>query len=267
MLQYISLWFHRLLLLYAMIRSQYPRETHITFDTSTLMCGAEHIPNKVDIFIVAHFIGWILKSLMFRNRMFCWFLSILFETVEYSLSSTMTNFKECWWDRWVFDILLCNGLGIEMGHWILRKFKIKNIDWWNNIHAYKCVFIIVPMMYGEVNGFVFRNILNLRNSHPFHILRLAVMAISVFGIPMRYSQGKLRPLDFVAMAQYTLGEYAVLKLADCERTMDHTTPDVNAVYLWSFLFLVLLSARVTKTSAVNTFMCTALCMTTYLVSN
>ena len=27
----------------------------------------------------------------------------------------LPNFNECWWDRWLLDVLICNNLGIVAG--------------------------------------------------------------------------------------------------------------------------------------------------------
>uniref|UniRef100_A0A1I8FI86 Phosphatidylserine synthase n=1 Tax=Macrostomum lignano TaxID=282301 RepID=A0A1I8FI86_9PLAT len=40
----------------------------------------------------------------------------MFEILEYTLEhQLLPNFSECWWDHWIMDFLLCNGLGIVMG--------------------------------------------------------------------------------------------------------------------------------------------------------
>ena len=35
--------------------------------------------------------------------------------LEYSLEHQLPNFAECWWDHWVLDVVVCNGLGIYLG--------------------------------------------------------------------------------------------------------------------------------------------------------
>lgn len=53
----------------------------------------------LDEFILAHFIGWWLKAMMFRDVYFCWATSILFEVLEVTFAHWLPNFKECWWDH------------------------------------------------------------------------------------------------------------------------------------------------------------------------
>jgi hypothetical protein len=53
----------------------------------------------VDIFVVAHALGWYGKSLIVRDYWLCWILSVTFELLEYSLAHHLNNFAECWWDH------------------------------------------------------------------------------------------------------------------------------------------------------------------------
>lgn len=53
----------------------------------------------MDIFVVAHSLGWYGKSLIVRDYWLCWILSVAFELLEYSLAHHLNNFAECWWDH------------------------------------------------------------------------------------------------------------------------------------------------------------------------
>lgn len=83
----------------------------------------EAFSDKFDIFILAHFMGWIVKAIVLRDRLLCWVISILWEFVEISTAYFIPNFAECWWDQWIMDVLLCNGLGIECGLLFLRLYE------------------------------------------------------------------------------------------------------------------------------------------------
>lgn len=72
-------------------------------------------PVIFDIFIPAHFFGWIFHSMIIRDYTICWTLSICFEICEVLLRQWFPNFHECWWDSIILDILICNGLGIYIG--------------------------------------------------------------------------------------------------------------------------------------------------------
>lgn len=82
-----------------------------------------------DIFFVAHFLGWLAKALIFRNRIVCWVLSIYWELIEYSLIFFLPNFKECWWDSIIMDILIANALGIELGLYLGYFLEMKKYKW------------------------------------------------------------------------------------------------------------------------------------------
>jgi len=55
--------------------------------------------NAIDIFCLAHALGWFGKALILRDYWFCWILSVAFEFAEYSLQHQLANFAECWWDH------------------------------------------------------------------------------------------------------------------------------------------------------------------------
>lgn len=56
----------------------------------------------MDIFIVAHSVGWFFKALIIRDYWILWILSVMFEVMEYSLQHQLPNFAECWWDHVFF---------------------------------------------------------------------------------------------------------------------------------------------------------------------
>lgn len=68
-----------------------------------------------DEFVVAHFLGWYGKALLLRDTPILWLLSITFEFVELTFEFLFPNFKECWWDHVILDVIVCNGLGIYLG--------------------------------------------------------------------------------------------------------------------------------------------------------
>jgi len=85
--------------------------------------------NIFDEFVIAHFLGWFGKALIYRDLYLSWFMSILFEVLEKSLKHVLPNFAECWWDHVLLDILLCNGLGIFCAHKLLNYFEAKEYNW------------------------------------------------------------------------------------------------------------------------------------------
>ncbi|ESO97633.1 hypothetical protein LOTGIDRAFT_103737 [Lottia gigantea] len=93
-----------------------------------------HLKDKLDGFVPTHFFGWWLKTLILRDWWLCTVFSIMFEVLEYTLEHQLPNFSECWWDHWIMDALVCNGLGIYLGMKTLRYLKMKPYHWrsmWN----------------------------------------------------------------------------------------------------------------------------------------
>lgn len=73
------------------------------------------IRSRIDIFVLGHFIGWIVKAMLLRNVWLCWTISILWEITEFLFINMLPNFAECWWDSLLLDIIICNGGGIYIG--------------------------------------------------------------------------------------------------------------------------------------------------------
>ncbi|XP_032787452.2 phosphatidylserine synthase 2 [Daphnia magna] len=93
-----------------------------------------NVLDKFDAFVPTHFFGWWLKTLILRDWWLCTIISIMFEVLEYTLEHQLPNFSECWWDHWIMDALLCNGLGIIIGIQTLKYFSMKTYYWrglWN----------------------------------------------------------------------------------------------------------------------------------------
>ena len=88
-----------------------------------------NVLDKMDRFVLAHFFGWFVKGLLFRHRLMLWCMSILWELVELSTYYYIPNFAECWWDQWILDVLICNGLGIELGMLACKYLEHKKYEW------------------------------------------------------------------------------------------------------------------------------------------
>ncbi|KAJ8483372.1 hypothetical protein ONZ51_g4745 [Trametes cubensis] len=89
----------------------------------------QNIWNAIDIFCLAHALGWFGKALILRDYWFCWILSVAFEFAEYSLQHQLANFAECWWDHWILDVLVCNWLGTYLGMKTCQYFEVKHYTW------------------------------------------------------------------------------------------------------------------------------------------
>ncbi|CAF0783183.1 unnamed protein product [Adineta steineri] len=84
---------------------------------------------KMDFFVLSHFFGWWLKTLIIRDYWLCMVTSIGFEILEYSLEHQLPNFSECWWDHWILDALICNSGGIYLGMKTCEYLKMKRYNW------------------------------------------------------------------------------------------------------------------------------------------
>ncbi|PVV00906.1 hypothetical protein BB560_004696, partial [Smittium megazygosporum] len=168
--------------------------------------------NGMDIFVLAHSLGWFGKALVLRDNFMCWVISILFEFCEYSLEHQLPNFAECWWDHWLLDVLICNWLGIYAGMRFCHYFKtyewgtfgdaptIKaklkragaqftpyswtSFEWapTKNLKSYLgYIFFIISFILVELNVFYLKYLLWVPPEHFIVIARLAL--VFLFGLP------------------------------------------------------------------------------------
>ena len=98
----------------------------------------EVIAEKFDAFVFGHFVGWMMGSIICRNREILWFTQILWEIIEIVTCYFIPNFAECWWDQLILDIFLCNGVGIELGLIIANYLGFVRWEWcwlwsWPNV--------------------------------------------------------------------------------------------------------------------------------------
>ncbi|MBW0512674.1 hypothetical protein O181_052389 [Austropuccinia psidii MF-1] len=169
----------------------------------------QNIWNGIDIFCLAHSLGWFAKAVVLRDHWFCWILSIGFEIMEYSLQHHLPNFAECWWDHWLLDVLICNWGGLWLGmktcQWLtvspfswrglrpvnsMTHRRAKNAakqfvpyDWtefrWEGTKRFRnyisTVALLTVFLLSELNVFYLKSLLWLAPEHPIVITRLAAM--------------------------------------------------------------------------------------------
>ncbi|KAI0059613.1 PSS-domain-containing protein [Artomyces pyxidatus] len=166
----------------------------------------QNIWNSLDIFCLAHALGWFGKALILRDYWFCWILSIAFEFAEYSLQHQLANFAECWWDHWILDVLICNWLGTYLGMKACEYFEVKHYTWrgfrqsrgirsktkrvftqfsphdftafhWHGtqsfLHYVTVVMLLAVFLAAELHPFYLKSLLWMEPDHPFVIARLA----------------------------------------------------------------------------------------------
>ncbi|EFA78652.1 phosphatidylserine synthase [Heterostelium album PN500] len=69
-----------------------------------------------DEFIWAHLFGWWGKTLLLRDPILCWTLSITFEILELTFAHWLPNFHECWWDH--ISVIELNAFFLKTLLWI-----------------------------------------------------------------------------------------------------------------------------------------------------
>lgn len=89
----------------------------------------ENLYSRLDIFIPAHFVGWVFKALLVRHTGVLWTISVMWECTELFFAHILPNFYECWWDAILFDVVLCNGGGILVGMALCRKLEVRQFHW------------------------------------------------------------------------------------------------------------------------------------------
>ena len=169
------------------------------------------VRESVDIFFVAHVVGWWAKGVFLRDWRLGWALSFTWEILEYSFQSILPNFIECWWDHWIEDFLLCNGLGLWLGMLTVGALNAKTYDWtgtdrdepiardplsqarrlawqftpyefaryewrlFDSFYNFLAVALLITLLeVVELNAFVLKFVLYLPPGHPLNIARLAL---------------------------------------------------------------------------------------------
>lgn len=84
-----------------------------------------HFVRSLDVYVAAHFFGYIFKAIILRDWRLVTFVSLGFEFVEISAEHVLPNLCECWWDHLVLDVLLCNGGGTLVGILLLKYMRAK----------------------------------------------------------------------------------------------------------------------------------------------
>jgi len=131
-------------------------------------------------------LGWFGKAILIRDYWVCWLMSILFEVLEYTFQHMLPNFKECWWDHLIVDIIVCNWVGFAIGFRVMKFFQMKEYRFtlhlveydWEILTNWKRMLYVIFMMFVisviELNAFFLKFILYLPPPHPINISRLFI---------------------------------------------------------------------------------------------
>ncbi|XP_018653542.1 phosphatidylserine synthase 1 [Schistosoma mansoni] len=122
----------RAILIWVYPELKYMRHSDILDKEYAVNCSEislARVYSHMDIFALAHFLGWLIKAILLRHHIIAWTLSINWEITEVAFSHILPNFNECWWDSLILDILVCNGLGIQCGMWLCRWLEMRDYQW------------------------------------------------------------------------------------------------------------------------------------------
>ncbi|KAF8272810.1 PSS-domain-containing protein [Lactarius quietus] len=188
----------------------------------------QNIWNAIDIFCLAHALGWFGKAMILRDYWFCWILSVAFELAEYSLQHQLANFARCcWWDHWILDVLICMKACqyFEVKHYTWRGFrqsrgirsKTKRVftqfsphdftafHWHGTaslLHYVTVVVLLAVFLAAELNPFYLKNLLWMEPDHPFVIARLAGVFLCALPAVRELYQYINHPRRAVRMGQH-----------------------------------------------------------------
>ncbi|KAE8748643.1 hypothetical protein FOCC_FOCC004654 [Frankliniella occidentalis] len=173
----------------------------------------QRIWSTVDVFAAGHFFGWVFKAVLVRHLGILWAMSIMWELTEMIFAHLLPNFIECWWDAWILDVLVCNGLGICVGLWICKRLEMRDYKWASirDIHTAtgkikravlqftpsswtpvrwldpNCTYmrfvaicqLVIFWQVSELNTFFLKHIFEMPPSHPIVVGRLFLVGIVV----------------------------------------------------------------------------------------
>lgn len=170
-------------------------------------------------------------------------MSVTWEFVEMTLSYKLPNFAECWWDHWVMDVLLCNGIGIELGIWICKYLEVKEYRWLS-VFDYptfcgkvnRTILQFTPESWIRVEWDMFRSVLRYVEIHFLMIVFQLIDLNSFFlkrllWVPTKHIFNAVRLLLLSTTGLVVIRQYYVL--------ISHPTYDRIALHSWLFLTVLL----------------------------
>jgi len=141
--------------------------------------------SSCDHFIFYHAIGWFLFAGITQNTGMAFLLSLQDEVIEITFKSLLPNFKECWWDSLIIDVLITNALGIFLVRLFLKYYLFLPEFKWINIEIpfIKQALFIIPLMAYQIlrflSPFMIKYILWIQSSHWIFIYLTFIYALIV----------------------------------------------------------------------------------------
>lgn len=165
----------------------------------------------IDVFALAHFLGWTFKAILIRHAGILWCISVMWEITEIQFAHLLPNFVECWWDALILDVLICNGLGIWVGLKICKILEMREYKWvgirdisstsgklkravlqftpesWTAVRWMdpKCTYmrilavcqLVIFWQVTELNTFFLKHIFEMPPAHPIVFIRLVLIGL------------------------------------------------------------------------------------------
>lgn len=156
----------------------YARDCYINFfaDKQRALHSLQEI--SWDGYVISHTLGHLGVALMVRNTAAAWIISVGFELIEISLQYQIPYFKECWYDHYIVDVLLCNALGItaamklcQLLGWKLFPNIVTRQILENPLQFGKVLVMVVVMLGYELNSFLYKYIFDIPLTHYFNLFR------------------------------------------------------------------------------------------------
>lgn len=242
----------------------------------------ERIWNSIDIFAVGHYLGWVMKALLIRHQIICWYISIAWELTEIFFSHLLPNFQECWWDIIFLDIIVCNGFGIFCGIQLARFFEIRvyhwesikdiktargkvkravlqftpeswiKVDWYHNVAFRRTLSIyafVMIWLITELNTFFLKHIFAIDTSHPMVSWRLVLIGlISAPSIRQFYLFATDPHVKRMGMQSWVYVVVCALEAAICVKFGKNHFSHIKITYICGWIALM----------ALGTFFCVML---------
>lgn len=141
-----------------------------------------NVTDRIDVFVLAHALGWFVKALIVRDVWISWICSILFELIELAFAHLLPNFNECWWDSILLDVLGCNLLGIYAAEIFMQAMKFRKYNFTvkcrtifstRNVYNYlfSSLLLILLITLIDLNIFFIKYILFIPTTHWLCLLR------------------------------------------------------------------------------------------------
>lgn len=145
-----------------------------------------NVTDRVDIFVIAHSLGWFAKALIVRDLGVSWVCSVLFELIELAFAHMLPNFRECWWDSIILDVFGCNLVGIYLADYILsqlgwKKYNFLSSSFGSKRINYKFLFtaslLVALITLIDMNFFFLKFVLYIPTTHWLSHVRTYMFAL------------------------------------------------------------------------------------------